>query len=115
VKKKRHSFTVYRRCWLRGEGFGTSMLLRSADDKLSCLGFACLQLGELTKDDIRDLWSPIQIQEKLSASPHGQFLGLIDNVYHLQYLNDQSNINDKVREERFKLCFLRHNVEVVFK
>ena len=40
---------IDRRTWLRGEGASQSFLLREADGKMCCLGFACLAAGLLLR------------------------------------------------------------------
>lgn len=53
-------FTVDRKRWLRGEGERNSLLLRAADDKMCCLGFACLAAGH-TEGEIRGVATPTGI------------------------------------------------------
>jgi hypothetical protein len=50
-------FTVDRKRWLRGEGEQNSLLLRESDNKMCCLGFACLAAGH-TEDEIRNVATP---------------------------------------------------------
>lgn len=51
---------ISRKQWLRGEGGTVSRLLRKADDKMCCLGFACIQSG-LAPIQIREHMSPINL------------------------------------------------------
>lgn len=53
---------VSRRTWLRGEGWQSSYLFRRADQKMCCLGFACLASG-LTSSDIAGITMPGGIEE----------------------------------------------------
>lgn len=49
--------TINRRTWLRGEGSEESYLRRAEDGKMCCLGFAAIQLGKLSEDDITSVQS----------------------------------------------------------
>jgi len=114
---------IDRKRWLRGEGSEGSMLLRSIDDKMCCLGFYGIACG-LTPERIRDAETPsdvpVQSFKKSIDSIWGNGDWLFKNYTSsadceaLMGANDDEHSSDQAREDRIKEVFAKHDVEVEF-
>lgn len=117
---------VDRAHWLRGEE--DSVLLRPEEDKMCCLGFACLALG-LERCDIDSLSSPVRVVEqhprlkgKLRVFLRDAQGGWNDEdvlnnrtTENLMRVNDDDTTDDDVyREERLKVLGLQIGLEFEF-
>ena len=97
-KKSPLTVTVRRKDWIRG-GYGDSRLLRLADQKMCCLGFAARKIG----------FERNQILERLEPNDLGvNICGLARNgnntstANELMCANDDTLMSDKAREEKIK-------------
>jgi hypothetical protein len=121
-KKLKYTFTVDRKTWLRGEGSDDSKLLRESDGKMCCLGFACLQLGNVKKDSLKDVQVPVRIpgkeRDKLLSTPL-EFLISADNEscdirLEMMTFNDVKGLSYKQREKQLKKLFAAKNIQIKF-
>ena len=132
MKKYKHTFTIYRSLWLRGEK--DSALLRSTDNKQCCLGFylescgspkealldklsphnlADTQLGEhnctsVPKWLIKSIRSEKNIEGAVMFSPS-------KDAEQLMLTNDSCYRHEEAREIEIKDIFARQGIEVIFK
>ena len=99
---------VKRSEWIRGEGEIKSYLLRSADNKKCCLGFAALACG-LSPDDIAARKAPHWVDSARLSCMSGEnvFLALTDDYIlpspvasQLMEVNDDRTRNDTDRERK---------------
>ena len=106
--------TINRKRWLRGDG--SSMLLRSADKKMCCLGFYCRAVGFKPRE-IRDLGTPRWLVKKWDARLKGLVSKRVANTAvctELMRENDAIEVEEPFREKRIAALFKRIGVEVRF-
>lgn len=84
---------VSRATWLRGEGPDVSRLLRSSDQKMCCLGFACEQLG-VKRDIMKDREAPFQLDD---VSELFELFSDLD-IDKAMVINDDESLTDADRE-----------------
>lgn len=82
---------VDRSRWLRGEGEKRSLLLRTTDDKMCCLGFACLAAGH-TIEEISDMATPSELAREREV------IVLLPD-YKSVVMGDVMSVNDGERYE----------------
>ena len=91
--------TVKRSNWYRGKGSASSMLLRSGDGKMCCLGFAALACGYDPKDIIATS-GPLSMSD-FSKWPTNPAPASNDANYGtLMRTNDFEHMTDEEREAR---------------
>lgn len=90
---------IDRATWLRGEGPYKSSLLRAADGKMCCLGFAALACG-IDKSYIIDYDAPCRFMGKWPTEVFKlmEFSFLAATVHRLMSTNDSVDIDDDARE-----------------
>lgn len=82
--------TIDRQLWIRGASNNNSYLLRDSDNKMCCLGFACVAAG-IPKKDINQVREP--------ASVEG-----IKNIRTLEQLLSKSILTEEDRKENSRVC-----------
>jgi hypothetical protein len=125
--------TIDRAKWLRGEGSGSSLLLRERDGKQCCLGqlgFAC----GLTSAQMMNTGAPSVIHIASESDPDSESnrkaiwsrqvkeAGLLflydDNLspycFDLMETNDDRELDEDYREERLTYLFAKIGIEVEF-
>jgi hypothetical protein len=111
---------IDRNKWLRGEGSKNSYLLRSADQKMCCLGFYSLQCG-LKPSDIANKRTPINAPTDesawlfLSSKYATHFASPKDysqDCSNLMRDNDSEFLDEKEREACIIRFFAKNGVEV---
>jgi hypothetical protein len=118
--------TIDRAKWLRGEGFKESMLLRSYDDKMCCLGFYARACG-VPKAAMIDIDTPYNVKEALTTwtkakkgarwlfASGRKFFTISNACQSLMKVNDDDEeYTEAEREARITMLFSEHGVEVEF-
>ena len=109
---------VDRARWLRGS-YGSnddpSMLFRSIDDRLCCLGFGSKQAG-CAVEQLSGLLTPIDLQKWKSITIVGLVMGEKNSGLALMAMriNDDSKIDDTTRESKLTELFTKHGYEIEF-
>lgn len=116
----KHSFTVKRSNWLRGER--DSYLLHPENGKMCCVGFLCESL-EITKGDMLDRVHLSEVmgpreevagffqEEYYGASRYIPETGLAERIYGT---NDNSFLTDLQREAMLTELFEQAGIEIKF-
>jgi hypothetical protein len=129
-RTKTMNLVIERSKWLRGEGWNESYLLRSADNKMCCLGFFGLACG-LEPERIKDVASPEDIPigydashreewARFASEAEGLFFEyegcstLSETCMNLMDINDNQNLSEAIRERDLIDFFAEIGVEVVF-
>ena len=79
---------VNRETWLRGEGSDKSFLLRPADGKMCCMGFA---------ESVRNPLSDILGAREVVRADYPNHVNCLSDIYQI---NDNPTLSDHEREQR---------------
>lgn len=134
LRKATMSFTIYRSKWIhtKKDLKQSSVLLRSSDNKMCCLGFAGKAAGVAPKD-LRDRGRfslsresvafynlprvPKQLKWLLKPDKKSEWqiepANLIQDA--LIRINDSRALSRAEKERRIKAAFAEHNIHVAFK
>lgn len=122
---------IDRQRWLRGEGGGSSALLRPSDCKMCCLGFYCLLEG-LDEEQIKNIGMPSElilevVEDHPSLSPlvrvreewdeDGALVPVKDDTdvcNALATANDDEKLDAAEREAKIISLFAQIDIEVEF-
>ena len=109
------NLTIQRSKWLRGEGSSVSVLLRSHDGKMCCLGFLALAIG-IPQDKIVDIGSPSRTHaDYIHMWPSRLLNNKLGDVEQIIVINDtMSGYDSKRREEELKPLFYKLGVTLTF-
>lgn len=107
------TIVIDRRRW------GTGKLLRIADHKMCCLGFACRFYG-LTEKNILDKGLPAYLLngDGRSKLPRWMMVSsfLINSDVNLAaQINDSPTLSDEEKEKQLKEIFLKHQIKLIFR
>lgn len=110
---------IDRERWIRGDHPNPSMLLRSDDSKMCCLGFYLTQCGA-GEEAMLDLESPSAVEDLPTCAawliddddPIGD--GDSELCAMLMDTNDASSLDEPLREARLAELFAKQGVEVEF-
>ena len=110
------NFTVDRATWYRGKRTG-SQLLRS-DGLQCCIGFVCQQSG-ISASRIRNIKA---ITERISTNRLPDWMQVVGlssstknpDLYACYEINDDTELEDDVRENRLQEIFARHGDTITF-
>ena len=116
---------IDRTLWYRGNGGSESKLQRSEDGCRCCLGFYCLQIAELTEEQIMDQTSPEMLEDAVNyfALRELLFFNEEDDQHYVDSstcleligINDSPELESKFREQEIIRLFAEHlEVEVTF-
>lgn len=108
TKKLNKNLVIDRRKWLRG--CDDSKLYDSETRRMCCLGFCAIQNG-FRKKDIKDHPYPSDIDFKPLLDNNGRWRPTTEK---LMEVNDNTKIDDSVREKKIISLFKRFKVRVKF-
>jgi len=116
-----NKLTIDRSKWYRGDGHKYSRLLiadvtgapADALGKMCCLGFACLQLGGKTKEDIADLSRPEGLENTPMSTLDSDCLPTT-NLNEIVDVNDDPTYTEEAREAALIELFAKENIAVKF-
>ena len=135
LKPTKHTFTVDRKRWLRGEDLSLSKLKRAKDGKLDALGFYLTSIG-LTEEEISDVGNPGYLPKDLlikhnllrswlflkpeemlgSLIPSDECMDIIRFNDKKEMLQDNQTISikDSYREQKLKSAFRKQGIKIRF-
>jgi hypothetical protein len=106
--------TIKRSEWLRGEGAATSKLLREADQKMCCVGFACLAYG-INREEILGCSGVSNVNRavtrKLPSWYRNDHSSDLADAYRE---NDEEDTLAETRERRLVKLFERNGDNLIF-
>lgn len=127
-KQPKHKLTIDRKKWIRGVQATSKLLVKPSithdfGGKMCCLGFACLQLTDANRRNIRGVATPCDesraLAKKIIASPLSFLINENKDANsrdckYLMSTNDSSATTDKKKEKDISRVFGRHGIEVKF-
>jgi len=106
--------TIDRSIWLRGEGSGSSFLLRQKDNKQCCIGIL-LEANGVEREKlagvsaVRDHNNNICVVTPIKLDWLNE-----DQINNFYSMNDDKEYDDTFREQKLTEMFAAHGIEVEF-
>lgn len=103
-------FIIDRSKWLRGEGYYKSFLLRETDNKMCCLGFACIASG-FKEENIKGIKMPLSLIITPDWYKDSKEHAIARDA---STINDNKYISDSKRESTLKPILKKLDFDVEF-